>query len=222
MKRVFITTDLGNLLLGGLLAVARADGIVKPEEMDSLRSTASELGVTMPAEEDLLLAEDCRKLVLHDWMVKAGETREWKMFLTDTPENQAGNVADRVMEKTPTGWVALKNENNADLRRLFDTGVDVDGPTTLISRKTKTGSCRVKDRSYPCTTKVTRGTVKGVPVTVTCRTSRELLWTNIGCQFVRTADGGNVFGMGVVDVGRVRLGEVPEPWSRVTGASGRR
>jgi tellurite resistance protein len=58
MKRLYVTTELGDRLLGGLLAVARADGIVKPEEMLSLRAGAVELGLTMPAEDDFLLAED--------------------------------------------------------------------------------------------------------------------------------------------------------------------
>jgi hypothetical protein len=58
MKRLFVSSDLGELLIGGLLAVARADGIVKREEMESLRASAAELGLTMPAEEDLLLAEE--------------------------------------------------------------------------------------------------------------------------------------------------------------------
>jgi tellurite resistance protein len=64
MKRLFVTADLGNLFLGGLLSVARADGIVRPEEMESLRSTALDLGLTMPAEEDLLLAAEVTADVL--------------------------------------------------------------------------------------------------------------------------------------------------------------
>lgn len=58
MLRLFLTTGMGNLFLGGLLAVARADGVVVPREMDSLRSTASELSLAIPGEEDLLLAEE--------------------------------------------------------------------------------------------------------------------------------------------------------------------
>lgn len=58
MPRLFVPSDLGDLLLGGLLSVARADGVVCPEEMDALRSAASDLGLTMPDEEELLLAED--------------------------------------------------------------------------------------------------------------------------------------------------------------------
>lgn len=58
MPRLFLTDDLRDRFLGGLLTVARADGIVKLEEMSSLRSTAAELGLTMPVEEDLLLAAD--------------------------------------------------------------------------------------------------------------------------------------------------------------------
>ena len=152
----------------------------------------------------------CRKLVLHDWLVGAGEPREWKMFLTDTPENQANNIADKVMEKTSTGWVSVKT---ADLRRLFNTGVDVDGQTKLVSKSE--GRCRVVGRDYACTTKTTQGTVKGVPIVVTCRTSRKFLWANIGCEFKRVADGGHVFRMEVVETGRIRPGELPDAWRRV-------
>jgi len=58
MTHLFVTTELSNLFLGGLLAVARADGIVKPEEMEALRTTALEKGFALPSDEDLLLAED--------------------------------------------------------------------------------------------------------------------------------------------------------------------
>jgi hypothetical protein len=154
----------------------------------------------------------CRRIVLHDWLVRADERREWKMFLTDTPQNQANNVADGVTERTPTGWVTLKNQANADLRRLFDTGVDVDGPTELVSKREL--SCRVAKRSYSCTTKTTRGAVQGVPVIITCRTSSDFLWTNLGCEFVRMVDGKQIFRMEILDVGRVRPDALPESWSR--------
>jgi tellurite resistance protein len=58
MRRLFISASLGDLFIGGLLAVARADGVVKPEEMDSLRSASADLGLLLPDEEDLLFAED--------------------------------------------------------------------------------------------------------------------------------------------------------------------
>ncbi len=111
--------------------------------------------------------KSCQKLVLHDWLVGTGPRREWKMFLTDTPENQANNIADKVMEKTSTGWISVKT---ADLQRLFNTGVDVDGQTKLVSKSED--QCRVDGQVYSCTTKTMCGTVKGVPVIVTCRTSR--------------------------------------------------
>jgi DnaJ-domain-containing protein 1 len=58
MNRLYVTAELGDRFLGGLLTVARADGIVKPEEIRSLRAVAVELGLAMPAEDDFLLAED--------------------------------------------------------------------------------------------------------------------------------------------------------------------
>jgi tellurite resistance protein len=58
MTHLFVSEELGDLFLGGLLAVARADGIVKPEEMEVLRSTAGDRGFRLPSDEDLLFAED--------------------------------------------------------------------------------------------------------------------------------------------------------------------
>ena len=72
MQRLFISADSGRLLLGGLLAVARSDGIVKPEEMESLRATAVELGLTMPDEEDLLLADEVTPHTLAAALARGG------------------------------------------------------------------------------------------------------------------------------------------------------
>jgi hypothetical protein len=54
MLRAMMTPEQGELFIGGLLAVARADGMVLPEEIRELRVLAAEHEVSMPVEEDLL------------------------------------------------------------------------------------------------------------------------------------------------------------------------
>jgi hypothetical protein len=49
-----MTPEQGVVVLCGLLAVARADGVVLPEEMRELRALAAEHGLLMPIEEELL------------------------------------------------------------------------------------------------------------------------------------------------------------------------
>ena len=58
MPQILLSEPLGQLFLGGLLAVARADGVVKPEEMVELRAIAARLEIPMPAEEDLLFGDE--------------------------------------------------------------------------------------------------------------------------------------------------------------------
>ena len=155
-------------------------------------------------------SKDCRKIVIHDWLIKGGERREWKMHLTDTPHNQRNNIADAVEERKGGAWVKVPT---GDLRRLFETGMDVDGPTRPLSLTRE--RCLVAGRPFPCEVKKTAGTVGGEPVLVTCRKSAQFLWTNIGCEFKREAGGEVIFEMKVVDSGKVEPGGLPPRWRQI-------
>jgi tellurite resistance protein len=57
MARLFVTEELGRVFLEGLVAIARADGVVTVDELNALREVARDLEIAIGAEE-LLLADD--------------------------------------------------------------------------------------------------------------------------------------------------------------------
>jgi len=145
--------------------------------------------------------QDCARLVLHDWMDIRGERREWRIHLTDTPENQQANRPDAVYIRRGEEWVEAGWD---ELVETFSVGIDVDGPTEEVS--VEQGTCDVTGEQLPCSIRTTVGTVLGNPARVVCSRSEAFLWTNIGCEYLAT-DGSETTYMRMVPLRHGRMAE---------------
>jgi uncharacterized tellurite resistance protein B-like protein len=112
-----MTPEQGEVFLGGLLAVARADGVVLPEEMRELRAIAAEHGLTMPLEEELLFQPEVEARHIVDAKVPGPEflAAALRMALADRELVEEEVAVLRALAKAigcPTegiaGWGAVR------------------------------------------------------------------------------------------------------------------
>ena len=131
---------------------------------------------------------------------RGADVRRWIQVVTDTPENEKGNVVDALYEMQGEKWALLANEKNADLLRLSSwIIVEPDGRATDVA----SGSCREKIAGveYDCTCTTGKNLLHAAPITFRATDCKGFLWTHGSASF-RDADGKDLVKVEVVETGR--------------------
>ncbi len=117
------------------------------------------------------------------------QLRRWRQTVIDTEEHREANRVEslcqfRSVDGQPETCVALANEGNADLLRMYEGLLVIpDAPAT--SAEETEAQHTVGGVEMTCTDRVTQVLVGGAPIDVTEIECPEFLWTHAGASFVR-------------------------------------
>lgn len=134
--------------------------------------------------EERVLSRDGDRIVIDVSFSSGDEHRHWQMHLTDTPENEAANKIDQLVEIRDGRETVLANENGRDVMRLFEgTYLMPDGRRTGV--KTTESTCEVAGRKYPCTVTEATQLVGGAQCAVREEESTAFAWTHVSGEYRR-------------------------------------
>ena len=127
-----------------------------------------------------VIAQDGDRLVIEVTLSRGHETvRAWRQTVIDTDENRATDHVEALCEIQGETCVALANEGNADLLRMYEgLFVTPDGPATEVAVTDETVD--VGGTEMPCQVTRSEVVVAGEPRTIKETECPDFLWGHAG------------------------------------------
>lgn len=146
-----------------------------------------------------IVSQEGNRLEIDVTATRGEERRRWIQVVTDTPENQSGNVVDELYEVVGGERKRLDNPGNRELLRLYEwTVLTPDGPATETGSERRT--IRLAGKAFDCEVRLGSIPWRGRPLRLETSRCPDLVWTHGPARFWEDGKG-DVWRAEIVELG---------------------